>query len=275
LRAYRNVVALAALVLIAVPGGVAQAGQCDMPSAAAVRAIPVAAPAAEPSTLAEQHARARELIARGNYLDDTGHPHEALAAYSAAIQLGLVAEAKLERAMTLAYLENFSAALDDLADVARRTPRNPAVFANRAHVCFFIADFAAVVQNVGRALDLGSHNPYLPLLRYIARRRLGQQGAAELAAASLGLARNAWPGAAVSLLLGEIDEAALRHVVAQDGGMQARCEAPFYIGQNLLLAGDVSGARRAFQEMQAVQLCRATTEYHAARFELRHLGPQP
>ncbi len=214
------------------------------------------------------------MIARGNDFDDTGQPDKAVAAYTAAIQLGLIAEAKLERAMTFAYLGYFSAALDDLADAARLKPDNPEAFVRRAHVYFFAADFPAVVRDVDRALAGGSHNPYLPLLRFIARSRQGQQAGDELASASLGLARSAWPGAAVALLLGQIDGTDLRRVVVEDGGLQARCEAPFYLGQSLLLVGDVSGARRAFQEMQAVQLCRMTTEHHAARFELRRLGPE-
>jgi lipoprotein NlpI len=111
--------------------------------------------------------------------------------------------------------------------------------------------------------------------RHMARKRGGQDDAAELAAAAVRLDRSAWPWPVVALFLGntttvdvmrEPDKAATQRARADQS-----CEASFYVGVYASDQGRVADAR-SLLESAAKNCPPKFAESTAARLELQRLA---
>ena len=119
-----------------------------------------------------------------------------------------------------------------------------------------------------RAGELGASG-YTMAYRFLVRTRLGEDGAAELAANAARLTSTEWPYPILELLLGKRSP---EDTLAAAATANERCEAGFYVGEWYLARDDRAKARPLLQ--RAVDTCpKSFGEYFAAVAELKRLGP--
>ncbi len=107
------------------------------------------------------------------------------------------------------------------------------------------------------------------LFRYLARRRVGEAGEAELEANAGRLETKEWPYAAVELYLGKRSPAATLDAAIEP---HDHCQAQFHIGEWHLLKGNKPDAESALTS--AIKSCPKTCEeYIAAVAEYKRLTP--
>jgi len=141
-------------------------------------------------------------------------------------------------------------------------------------VRFYQGQFAAAVPDLSQALKFTPTNLYRILLLYLAQARAGSHAQDGLAQATEGLDLKEWPGPIVSLYLGKVPvDTVLDAVVDIDPAKQRqkRCQAYFYVGQQLLIRQNNSEATKMFRETVATNAT-ALFEHEAAQAELKQLG---
>ncbi len=107
------------------------------------------------------------------------------------------------------------------------------------------------------------------LMRFLARERLGQNGATELSTTAAQLKTKNWPFPVVEFYLGR---RTMKEMRVAGSAPYEQCEATFYIGELQLLRGNKAEAQRELQD--ATNLChKASNEYVGAVAELRRLNP--
>lgn len=115
-----------------------------------------------------------------------------------------------------------------------------------------MARFDAAAADILRVLGGGPAGDDI-LMRYITRARAGEAAQAELEANAGRLKTQAWPYAAIELMLGRrTPEATLEAAVKSDD----RCRASFYVAQWQILQRDAAAAAR--QLRSAASACRKT-----------------
>ena len=123
------------------------------------------------------------------------------------------------------------------------------------------------MADFGRSIDLGE-NPYRMLFRFLAQARLGENGAAELAANAARLKSKDWPYPVIELLLGK--QTAERTLAAASKPSE-KCEANFYVGEWHLIRRDREQAYKMLQT--AIDSCSKTFyEHDAAITELQRIN---
>jgi lipoprotein NlpI len=153
-------------------------------------------------------------------------------------------------------------------------PKHTNAYSSRGFVLFFQGQFTAAVPDFSEAVRFAPNNPYRILLLYIAQARAGNHGREALAHAAQGLDLAKWPGPVVSMYLGKVPEQVVLDSVAEADVTerpQRRCQAYFYIGQQLLIRQRNNEAAKMFRETVATNAS-ALFEYEAAQAELRRLG---
>jgi len=154
------------------------------------------------------------------------------------------------------------------ADFNEAIRLNPAAaLKQRGRWFFYQGDFEKAAADLLRTHDL-RHDAYTMLWRYLARARMGQDGAAELTASATQLKSEDWPHAVIAFYLGQrsLDE---MHTAARNAN--ERCESAFYAGEWELLRGNMGQARASLRV--AADTCpRNFVEYNGAISELKRLG---
>jgi lipoprotein NlpI len=155
--------------------------------------------------------------------------------------------------------------------VIRLNPKHANAFSGRATVRFYQGRFAEAAPDFAHALRFAPSNLYLVLLHYLSEARAGKQDRSALAEATRGLDLEKWPGPIVSMYLGKLPEHAVLNAVAGADRTGRRCQAYFYVGQQLLIRQERGEAAKLFRETVATN---ASTlfEHEAARVELYRLG---
>lgn len=223
---------------------------------------------------------------RANIQAELNRPEQALADYDEALRLSPQdAWAVFNRARVQLQLGRYEAAITDYRQALKRNAHNAdALFGLGAaqylsgRYADALASFDLALAAPGDAmLALGASGPvadaaaesrYRLIWRYLARRRLGQDGASELRRADALNAGTSWPAPVVDYLLGSIDAARLLAAAAAESDAVARgCEANAYLGETLLLAQQREAAQKAL--LQAREQCpRHFVEYALAASEL-------
>ena len=169
---------------------------------------------------------------------------------------------------------DYNQAVQDYDQVIRLNPKHADAYVNRGLVRFYQGRFAAAVPDLTQALEFDRANFYRILLLHLARARAGSPDQEGLSEATKGLDLKEWPGPIVSMYLGKVPEHAVFDAVADaDPSKQRkmRCQAHFYIGQQLLIRQNSDEAAKMFRETLATNVS-ALFEYEAAQAELRRLG---
>jgi lipoprotein NlpI len=168
----------------------------------------------------------------------------------------------------------YDRAAQDYDQVLQLNPKHTNAYSSRGFVRFFQGQFTAAVPDFSEAVRFAPNNPYRILLLYIAQARAGNHGREALAHAAQGLDLAKWPGPVVSMYLGKVPEQVVLDSVAEADVTerpQRRCQAYFYIGQQLLIRQRNNEAAKMFRETVATNAS-ALFEYEAAQAELRRLG---
>jgi lipoprotein NlpI len=106
------------------------------------------------------------------------------------------------------------------------------------------------------------------LWRYLARARMGQDGAAELSASATQLKSEDWPHAVIGFYL---EQRSLDEMRASARNANEKCESAFYLGEWELLRGNMEQAKSSMRI--AADTCpRNFVEYSGAISELKRLG---
>jgi lipoprotein NlpI len=161
---------------------------------------------------------------------------------------------------------DFAGALTDYGSALAVEPANASLRHLRGLALFDSGDFKAAADDLGRAVAITA-DPHDALFRYLATRRSGGTGEADLAAFAGRLKSKDWPLPVIELFLGRLTPEAVR-TAAKDAAN--RCEAEFYVGQWHLLTGETKAAEAALSK--AAETCPDDfIEHDAARAELKRL----
>jgi tetratricopeptide (TPR) repeat protein len=169
---------------------------------------------------------------------------------------------------------DYDHAVQDYDQVIRLNPKHADAYSNRGLVRFYQGHFTAAVPDLSLALGFAPTNLYRILLVYLAEARAGSPAQDGLARATIGLDLKEWPGPIVSLYLGKVPEHVVFDAVADPDPTkqrQKRCQAYFYVGQQLLIRQNNSEAAKMFRETVATNAS-ILFEYEGAQAELKHLG---
>jgi tetratricopeptide (TPR) repeat protein len=157
-------------------------------------------------------------------------------------------------------------AIADLSETIRLDPILPDAFYNRGVGYFGLGYFVEAAEDLRRTNDL-TDDAYATLWRFLARGRLGQNGAAELSAAAARLPAADGPYPVIDFYLGRRPLADM-HGAAETP--RQKCEAALYAGVWLAWRSTAETARPALQ--RAADTCpKTSTEYAAAVAELKRL----
>lgn len=168
----------------------------------------------------------------------------------------------------------FSEAVDRFDQVLAERPDFDRAYFFRGFSLYYLRRHAEAAQDFDAGLALGG-DPYMLFWRYMAKRRIGVDGAEELRAGlrQHSLDVKAWPGVLGAALLNEATaESVLDAAGAAPPERQAgwRTEAHFYLGQRHLLEGRREAARAHF--MKAVEAGAVNyMEHGAAVHEIKDL----
>jgi tetratricopeptide (TPR) repeat protein len=236
------------------------------------------------------------LMAQGNLMLSLGHPAEALTYYDLAARLKTKSnEVPTMRGCALSALGRHAEAIHEFNKALAAEPGNGDALNSRgiAHmangnldaanadwnrqfgllaaersaargcVALRLADYGRALDEFERAIVRQPGNPYWPLYRLTAMRRLGRQPEPAHAARTEG----EWPMPLMALHAGKLDQS---EVLARANNPKRRAEAAFVLGV-LAFSSDRNAALRWWREV--IELAPVDMiEYAAARNELSRLG---
>src|SRR6266478_9010569 len=218
---------------------------------------------------------AKAFSNRGIAYGRKGDYDRAIENYNEAIRLNPNhANALYNRGNAYKHNKDYDRAVLDYDKVIRLNPNHADAYSNRGLVRFYQGQFSAAVPDLSQAVGFAPTNLYRILLLYLAQARAGSHAQEGLAQATVNLDLKEWPGPVVSMYLGKIPEHVVFDAVADADPTkqrQKRCQAYFYVGQQLLIRQSNSEATKMFRETVATN---ASTlfEYEGAQAELKHLG---
>ena len=159
-------------------------------------------------------------------------------------------------------------AIADYTEAIRLDPKSFNAYKNRGQEYFYKGEFPAAAADMLRATDL-AHEAYPMLWQFLARGRMGQDGAAELSANAARLKTKDWPYQVIDFYLGRRSLDEMRTAASKP---EEKCEAVFYAGQWHLLRVNKADAKVALQN--AADTCpKNFSEYAGAVAELKRLNP--
>ena len=169
---------------------------------------------------------------------------------------------------------DYDRAVQDYDQVIHLDPKHADAYSNRGLIRFYQGQFTAAVPDFSQAVGFAPTNLYRILLLYLAQARAGRNAQDDLARATIGLDLKEWPGPIVSMYLGKVPEQAVFDAVADadpNRQRQKRCQAYFYVGQQMLIGQKNGEAAKMFRETVATNAPNLF-EYEGAHAELKHLG---
>jgi tetratricopeptide (TPR) repeat protein len=218
---------------------------------------------------------------RGNVWRARGDLDRAIADYDQTIRLDpKLAPAYSNRGNAWKIKGDLDRAIADFDRAIRLAPKFVPAHRGRGEAHFLQADFSAAAADLLGANDIQESingrlwNPLdddlkAMLWRFLARGRMGQDGASELSASVARLRTKDWPYPVIDFYLGR---RSLEDMRAAALDADDKCEAAFYAGEWRLLRGDKPAAKRELEG--AAGTCPKTrVEYVGAVAELKRLAP--
>ena len=223
---------------------------------------------------------------RANLHAELGAAEQAVADYNQALSLSPQdAWAYYNRARLQAQLGRYEAAAADYRQALAHNPQNADALFGLGTAQYLSGRYAEAIDSLGKALaapsdamltlgapgaiaDASAEARYRLIWRYLARRRAGQDGTAELRQADAANQGRGWPAPVVDYLLGSISaEQLLASAATQADSASRSCEAEAYIGEAQLLGQQREAALK--QLRQAHDHCpHGFVEYALAAAEL-------
>lgn len=165
------------------------------------------------------------------------------------------------------YVQNgqYDRAISDLDLMLRSFPEHSFdALIYRGFANFYKGNLPAAADSLQSANDIRADG-YVTLWRFIVLARMGQNGAAELAANAMRLDTKTWPFPLIEFYLGKRTE---NNLSATATTSEEKCDEAFYLGQWHVLHRDMAAARLKF--LMATTTCsRHLIEYSGAVAELR------
>jgi tetratricopeptide (TPR) repeat protein len=206
---------------------------------------------------------------RGNAWDTKGEHDRAIADYSEAIKLDPKhASTYDDRGMAWLAKGDYDRAIADYSEAIALEPKNTRRYWNRGVADFAQGNFSAAAADMLNVNDR-DHDAYAMLWRFLARGRIGQDGAGELSANAARLNSREWVYPVIDFYLGRRSLEEVRAAARSPG---EKCEAAFYIGEWQLLRGDKVAARTEL-ETASITCPQTFDEYAGAVAELKRLQP--
>ena len=177
----------------------------------------------------------------------------------------------IDRGAAYALLNEYSRALQDFDRAISIRPDQTTALEHRGRTHFILGNFAQAAADLQRGLSATDPDPYTVLWLHLSRRRLQQDDASDFAAHAGSVDSTRWPAPITRYFLGGVSADSLRRLAAaaDTTGKAARCEVPFYLGEDALLRGRKDSAAARFQELRGCP--RDLGEQKAAVAELRRL----
>lgn len=163
---------------------------------------------------------------------------------------------------------DYDAAVADYSKLATLDPKNVRYARSLGFARFYQGNFNGASLSLLRAAELRS-DPYVVVLLYLARKRAGEPGEAELEENIKRLPSKTWPYAFAELYLGRRSQDALLESATT---ATFRCQAYFFIGEWKLSNNDVAEGVKLLTN--ATEICsKDYPEFRAATAELKRLKP--
>ena len=200
-------------------------------------------------------ASAFALTERGRARHKAGDNEAALRDYDAALSLSpQYAIAMRNRGVAHLFTGRLEEAAADFDTAIAAVRYDPSSIALRGIVRYLQGDDARAAADISTTLEQSYPWPQGALWRYLAQRRSGMDGQADLRRYREAMKPGAWPIPLIKTFLGEQDTdaalAAARQAPAADRSRQI-LEAGFYLGERARLNGDVDTARKLLEAVIA------------------------
>lgn len=206
---------------------------------------------------------------RGGAHDGKNDAERAIADYSRAIELDpSLAAAYMDRGDLQNKKGEFALGLQDGASGIALDPDDPAGWWVKGAAEFGLARHQAAATTLANFVGRVPDDPYGILLLHMAQARAGQAGTDRLRAHAERLDLSRWPGPLARHLLGDLPK---EEVIGAAGTNEdSHCDVAFYLGQDLLVAGEKDAARIMLRS--AADICTPQlVERALARAELSRL----
>jgi len=215
---------------------------------------------------------------RGNAYRDKQDDDRAIQDYDQAIRLN-PSDAGMFYNRGNAYRDkqDYDRAIQDYDQAIRLNPSFADAFNNRGYTYFYLDKFAAAQSDFTTAFAASPADAYLVLWLYLSTARAGLSARAGLEANAAQVKLADWPGPVVQTYLGKMTTAQLLSAAANPDAQKDReqhCEAYFYLGEQALIAGRRTEAKRLFQQSIDTGVT-SFVEYAGAQSELKRLQATP
>jgi lipoprotein NlpI len=215
----------------------------------------------------------------GTAYAEQGQPDKAIRAFDRVIEMkpteaNLFVDSLDGRGSAYSDQSQYERAMQDFDQAVRLQPDNGTSHGMRGDTAFYLGRFQDAETDLRIASDSEPKTAYYALWLHLAAAHQGKDDHIELSQRAEKLDVKAWPGPVVQFYLGKqsADEVL---AAARAGGAKIQydqqCEANFYMGEQALLSGDTTQARRLFGE--ALNNCdKRFIEYSGAKAEMSRLG---
>jgi lipoprotein NlpI len=178
-----------------------------------------------------------------------------------------------DRGVAYVLLGDYRQALRDFDHAISLKPDHAPALEHRGRTHFFLGNFAQAAADLQRGRSVDSTDAYAVLWLHLARQRLRQDDREDFTAHAAVVDTAAWPAPIVQHLLGRIPADSLEALArtTEIRGRLQGCVAAFYLGQQALLRGDLSGATASFEATRA-DCAKESSEYKGAVAELQRLA---
>jgi lipoprotein NlpI len=176
-----------------------------------------------------------------------------------------------ERGAGYVLLGDYARALKDFDRAIGLKPDHAPAIENRGRVHFYLGNFAQAAADLQRALTFDSTDTYGTLWLHLVRQRLRQEDSQDFAAHAALVDTTQWPAPLVQYFFGRFAADSLRALAtAHDStGPGRRCVA-FYLGEEALLEGELTNAKKLFEETRS-SCPSELSEHKGATSELQRL----
>jgi lipoprotein NlpI len=177
-----------------------------------------------------------------------------------------------ERGAGYVLLGDYPRALKDFDRAIGLKPDHAPAIENRGRVHFYVGNFAQAAADLQRALTFDSTDAYGTLWLHLVRQRMRQDDSQDFAAHAALVDTTRWPAPIVQYFFGRFAADSLRKLAAapDSTGPGARCVA-FYLGEEALLEGELTGAKKLFEETRA-KCPQDSSEHKGAIAELQRMA---
>jgi lipoprotein NlpI len=175
------------------------------------------------------------------------------------------------------HKQDYDRAIQDYTEAIRLNPSYAPAFFNRGYIYFYLGKFAAAQSDFAMGLAASPTVAYGVLWLYLATSRADQSAHAGLEANAAKVKLTDWPGPVIQMYLGKMTTAQLLSAASDPDAEKDRgqhCEAYFYLGEQALIAGRRTEAKRLFQQSIDTGVT-SFVEYAGAQSELKRLQATP